>query len=95
MNVKPGMKLKYKLMPCNKYDIGALERWLERCASQGLFVEELFPLHAVFSWGEPRRRRYSTAATPTWRYTWTSCAPCSAYKQGTLPTRSKCLVFYA
>lgn len=58
MNVTPNMELKYKLTPCNQYDIDALESWLEQCARKGLFVEELLPLHTVFSRGEPRPRRY-------------------------------------
>lgn len=51
-------KLYFRVTPVNRYDIPALESWLEDMARRGLFLKKFRPLFCTFVKGTPRPTRY-------------------------------------
>lgn len=54
----------FRLLPCNKNDILALEQWLEDMATEGYMLQKIFLSVAVFVKAEPAMVRYRFVAKP-------------------------------
>lgn len=52
------MKIKYRLLPVEPYEISALETWLSDLSAQGLHLLEIKKLYASFWVKEPKRMLY-------------------------------------
>jgi hypothetical protein len=54
----------YRMLPCNRYDILAIESWLEDMAAEGYILQKFRLFGAVFEKSEPVKVRYRILQNP-------------------------------